>query len=492
MDKKVVLKFNYQEKLDLLKKISHEIKKKRFILNDSVEKFGFDDLSLLTKVKNTSQIKGYPMVASKITSKILKGVKIGLKVVPVETKYPKDEHPSNLEIIALKELTKEIVCKNISPHIAYYLGSQKVSNKCKALKFLNLKRLEVEELVRTHSNILISEFIEGNSLDTWVYDTYEDDNSISDDEWRMLVFQITYTLAILQKKYRFMHNDMHYGNILVDTSLKKEPGQYFVYSINNKKYYIPNLGYLVKFWDFEFAMAYSDKIPDYYPNKFIIGKYTFDRKNFVTKEHSLELNNNTDDSTEFNVPYNYNEVYDLHYFLTSLLDLYISQELFDWIVSIYPDELIPMEESSDYTTNSDSDSNSDSNLQMVSEIKEEDTSEIKLKKKLERLNVKDIDYSSKDIVSKSESQSSNNSNNSNNFNNSNSSNSSNSSNVESSSSDNIYDRYLADGRIKNGIDEEFSDLPIPIKLLDNDFFGKFTKKPVDFDESKAIYFDSGI
>ena len=484
-DEKNVLKFGYKEKMEILSNISREIRKRRFILDESVPNFGFDKMSLLTKVDNVFQVKGYPMVASKVTSKILKGVKVGLKIVPIETKYPKDEHPSSLEIIALKELTKEIVCKNVSPHIAYYLGSQKVPNKCKALKFLNLKRLEVEELIRTHSNILISEFIEGNSLDTWVYDIYEDDRTISDEEWRILVFQLVYTLAVIQKKYKLMHNDMHYGNILIDTSLKKEPGQYFVYTINGKKYYMKNTGYMAKLWDWEFGMVYSDKIQDYYPNKFIIGKYTFDRKKFITKEVELD----SDESTEFNVPYNYNEIYDLHYFLTSLLDLYISQELFDWIVSIYPDELIPREDSSDCSSSD----NSESELENVSEIKEEsddDDDEI-LKKKLSKLDIKldiKLDSENKKTNKISDKASSNKASDKASDE---SSDYESESNSESDTSE-TYDRYLADGRIRNGIDDEFEDLPIPIKLLDHEFFERFTKKPTDFDESKAIYFEAGF
>lgn len=477
MDDENVLKFGYKEKIEILSNISREIRKKRFILDDSRENFGFDKMSLLSKVQNTEEVKGYPMVASKVTSKILKGVKVGLKVVPVETKYPKDEHPSSLEIIALKELTKEIVCKNVSPHIAYYLGSQKVPNKCKALKFLNLKRLEVEELVRTHSNILISEFIEGNSLDTWVYNIYEDNNKISDEEWRILVFQLVYTLAVIQKRYRLMHNDMHYGNILIDTSLKKEPGQYFVYKINDKIYYLRNTGFIPKLWDWEFAMSYNNKIPDFYPNKFIIGKYSFDRKKFVTEQVELD----TDDSTEFNVPYNYNEIYDLHYFLVSLLDLYISPELFDWIVSIYPDELIPREDNSEESSsdrNSDRSSNESSKLNIVSEIHEEIDEEAVLKKKLAKLSL------NKKSEDDSENESEQNS--------TNSSRSDYPDDSESCTSSETYDRYLSSGRIRNGIDEEFEDLPIPIKLLDHDFFEQFTKKPADFDESKAIYFDSGF
>ena len=45
-------KFDFKAKLDLLKSIRHDIKKKRFILDESKENFGFDNLSLLKKVKN--------------------------------------------------------------------------------------------------------------------------------------------------------------------------------------------------------------------------------------------------------------------------------------------------------------------------------------------------------------------------------------------------------------------------------------------------------
>ena len=54
----------------------------------------------------------------------------------------------------------------------------------------------------------------------------------------------------------------------------------------------------------------------------------------------------SEDTDDLNVQYNYNEVYDVHYFLTSLLDLYISQELFDWTIQLYPREVIPEDEES--------------------------------------------------------------------------------------------------------------------------------------------------
>lgn len=457
------LKIEYNKKLEILKNIRHEIKRRRFLLDESVDRFGFDDMSLLSKVENTDQVKGYPMVASKVQSKILKGVKVGLKVVPIETKFEKHEHPTTLEFIALKELTDNILLKNISPHFVYYLGSQKVSNKSRALKFLNLKRLEVEDQIRTHSNMLISEYIQGGSLDNWVYDIYENDAKISSTEWKALVFQLVYTIAILQHHYRMMHNDFHYGNILIDTSLEQVPGQYFVYTINNTTFYLPNTGFIPRTWDYEFSMCYSNKIPDFYPNKFIMGACEHDRKTHITKEPIQKDDDSTIDSDDQNVPYNYNEVYDVHYFLTSLLDLYISQDLFDWIIQLYPDELIPREVISGSTSSSYDSTESSSNQS--------------LKNKLNNIGTNSEDDDSKSSSnSEGDSESDSEDNESDN----------------KSSSRSEYNRYLSEGRIKNGIETEFDNLPTPNIIMKDSFFDSFKNKPTDFDESKAIYFKAGF
>ena len=451
--------YSFLDKLSILKSIRGDIKRRRFILDENIKRFGFDEIKQLKKVKNTSEVKGYPFVVSKKVSKALRGLKLGLKVVPSELKYNKLEHPSNLEYIALKELTDNIVCKNISPHIAFYISVQKVSNKSKALKFLNLKQLEVKNLIRSNSTILLSEYVEGGSLDNWIYNIYEEDNKISDEEWKGMVFQLVYTLAVIQRYYKMMHNDFHYGNILIDNTIK--PGGYFVYQINGKEYYIKNNGIIPKIWDFEFGMVYSNKIKDFYPNKFIIGDLEHDRKTHITKDpediikkfkkYSKNQGSDTDTDTDTdtdadteedrNVPYNYNEVYDLHYFLVSLLDLYISQDLYDLIINIYPNELIPRDDSSDTSSTANKKSSS------------------------------------------SESNSSESSSNESNSN-------SNESSSDPSSDPGI--EYLTDGRINCGVEQLFDNLPTPMKLLDHGFFRFLTVKPSDFKISEAIYFKSGI
>ena len=483
------LTFDFKEKCKILRNIRNDIKKKRIILDESKDHFGLDEMSLLTKVKNTSEIKGYPFKASK-KGKLLRGVKLGLKVIPLEMKYRKEQHPSNLEYMALKELTDNLVYNHKSPHIVHYLGAQKLSNKCRALKFLNLKRLEVEGCIRSHSTMIISEFIEGGSLDNWIFHTEENDQHISSDQWKYIVFQVIYTIAIMQHEYKMMHNDFHYGNILIDNSIKTYPGSYFVYEINGNTYYLKNTGIIPKLFDFEFCMVYSNKIPGFYANKLVIGNNSFDSKTFQTtiiedqEDSDISDSSESSDSSGYSdecLPINYNEVYDLHYFLCSLLDRYISNDLYEWITSIYPHELIPEESSRSNTSTidtptpsstTDKGENKDSSNGESSDSSNDSSS--------------DDDDDSSD--SSSDDDSSDNSNN------------------ETLSdycsgfsrldiNDNTSDTgsvYIYEGRIINGIEKLFDDLPIPRTILNHSFFDSLKIKPQDLDENVSYYFKSGI
>jgi len=453
-----IKKYNLIEKQKFLNNIRHEIKKRRLFFDEGKDKFGMDEMSQLIKVKNTSQVKGYPFVITKKNYRDEK-FKMGIKIVPIETKYEKSEHPCNLENLILKELTENIVNKGISPHITHYLGTQKVTNKNKALKILNLKKLEIEGKIRSHSNMLISEFVEGGSLDNWIYNTYENDEEITDYQWKSIVFQLIYTIAVLQKYYKLMHNDFHYGNILIDTSIK--PKGYFVYEINNKKYYLKNTGIIPKLWDWEFGMVYSDNMPGTYPNKFIIVPYKYDYNSHKTIVESDKYSELTDDG---NVPYNYNEYYDLHYFLTSLLDLYISQELFDWIMKIYPEEVIPDEESSSLSSSSENTYSSTNSTNSKTSISSNES--VTMSSILSDITSTQLSSFSETSISPSSSFSELN---------------------ESSTEEN----YLYEGRLLNGVENIFK-LPTVKDLLIDDFFKDFTIKPDDFKEEEAIYFKSNI
>jgi hypothetical protein len=233
-------------------------------------------------------------------------------------------------------------------------------------------------------------------------------------------------------------------------------------------------------------MCYSNKVEDFYPNKFIIGNNEYDRKTCVTKDRVKKHDEESLDSDDLNVPYNYNETYDLHYFLTSLLDLFVSQELFDWVVDIYPDELIPREDSSSTDSSRDS-SDSHSSESSVESVSSGEFSQDVLKRKMDKIKLSDVS------VPKETSESSDSTSDSTDSTDSTDSISDSQSSIDTSdSSSSEYNRYLSEGRMKNGIESQFEDLPTPTKILKHSFFDSFKNKPDDFDESKALYFNAGF
>jgi hypothetical protein len=181
-----------------------------------------------------------------------------------------------------------------------------------------------------------------------------------------------------------------------------------------------------------------------------MGHYVYDKSKHVSVPNN-STSDDDDDDDDNNVPCNYNDVYDVHYFLTSLLDLFISEELFNWVLKTYPEEVIPPDES---TTESSSEDSSDSSSESS-------------------------DSSSEDSSNKNSSESSDN----------NSSESSDDSSSESSdeSSSSSHTEFLKDGRLINGVENKIK-LPRPLELLENDFFKEFLIKPDDFDQSTAVYF----
>lgn len=441
----------YTKKLYKLNSLKHEIKKKRINFDEDKDTFGFDTMSQLIKVKNTSNIKGYPFVIYNKDEEL----KYGLKVVPLESKYDKLEHPANLEHIILRFLTENIVNKSISPHFVHYLGYKKLSNKARAIKQLNLKKLEIENKIRKHSNVIISEYVNCKSIDNWLHDTYENDKTISDLQWKIIVFQLIYTIYVMQVYLKLTHNDFHYGNIFIDDTIK--PEGYYVYKIKDKTYYIKNTGIMPKIFDFEFAMAYSKKIEDGYPNKYIIGHCNYNKN---TQTYSINDDSDLDDDDN-NVPYNYNEYYDVHYFLTCLLDLYISEGLFNWIISVYPEEVIPEEENSNKDSSNSSDTSNSSNSG--------DTSD-----------------SSNSSDTSNSSNSSDTSDTTDTTDTTDTSDTSSRSKRDSSLEDE--QKYVIEGRLVNGSENIFK-LPTPFELLSHDFFADFLIKPDDFDEKTAVYFN---
>lgn len=132
--------------------------------------------------------------------------------------------PSLIEIIGMT-LTNQLVLQRICPHFMmnYYWEYQEKTNK-----LIYYNELATEDMTsflrRPHT-----------------FEVYHN-----------VMFQIFVALLTLRYHFNMYHIDLHSGNILIMHSDPLEH-KHTTYTINNIKYYLPNLGYTVLIQDFGFA-----------------------------------------------------------------------------------------------------------------------------------------------------------------------------------------------------------------------------------------------
>ena len=80
---------------------------------------------------------------------------------------------------------------------------------------------------------------------------------MSDLEWKSILFQICFGLAVAQKKYNFVHNDLHSSNIM----FKNTNLEYIYFNFKGKYFKVPTFGKITKIIDFGRAtFNVNDKI----------------------------------------------------------------------------------------------------------------------------------------------------------------------------------------------------------------------------------------
>jgi len=223
--------------------------------------------------------------------------------------YPKKEkyggindakRPENAELMMIKLLSYFVVNKQ-TPHIVLPIGTfntniqpfieivnnEKVIDKQNE-KYKNfVERYEHGEYYGKVS-ILISEWANRGDLLDFFRKNYRKFKLL---HWKVFFFQILSVLAIIQYKFpSFRHNDMKANNILVHKISKTNNS--FTYKVVGKTYVVPNIGYIVKLWDFDFAC-----IPGIVNN------------NKVSSEWTKSINVTPDQ----------NRYYDIHYFFNTLI-----------------------------------------------------------------------------------------------------------------------------------------------------------------------------
>lgn len=114
--------------------------------------------------------------------------------------------------------------------------------------------------------------------------------TMTNKDWRIFFFQILSVLAIIQEKYPgFRHNDLKANNILIHK--RKKRNTKFVLTVIKDKYIVPDNGYILKLWDFDFAC-----IPGIVDNNKVNAEWT----------------------TKINITSDMNRYYDVHYFFNTL------------------------------------------------------------------------------------------------------------------------------------------------------------------------------
>lgn len=236
--------------------------------------------------------------------------------------------PENAEIKMIKLLSYFVV-KRQTPHLVLPIGTFDTDIKT----FVDLIEKNVvdednekyQEFVKKYKedkyhptvSVLISEWANRSDFLDYIRKNYK---QFSPTHWKVFFFQIISVLAVIQSKYpSFRHNDLKANNILVHKITKQS--ERFTYRVVRNVYKVPNIGYHLKMWDFDFAC-----IPGIVDNK--------------------KVNANSEFSREINVTPIQNRYYDLHYLFNTLIkkgfcgeiiySKYCNDELRDFINRILP------------------------------------------------------------------------------------------------------------------------------------------------------------
>ena len=222
--------------------------------------------------------------------------------------YPKKENygdmynikrPENTELLMIRLLSYFVINKQ-TPHIVLPITTFNTSIK----PFLNLTKNNIvenkkfEQFVEKYEkgeyyqnvSILVSEWANGGDLLDYLRKNYR---SLKLKEWRIIFFQILSVLAIIHGKYpSFRHNDMKANNILIHNIDINSGTKKYLYKINNMTYVVPNIGFQIKLWDFDFAC-----IPTIVDNSKVDAEWT----------------------NKINIYPEKNRYYDIHYFFNTLI-----------------------------------------------------------------------------------------------------------------------------------------------------------------------------
>lgn len=413
--------FTYHSKRKHLLKVKSSIAKGQVVFDPSRYCFGFKEHQLLFNVSQKQSIKGYSTILFQQDDDELKYV---AKVIPLSREFEEENHPTLIEPVISKFVTEHF-WDSITPHICVHFQNLMVENNVRALRSLPLKALH--NRIYKKSVIMVVEYVSAGSLEQ-----YARDNIISLEQWRYIIFGVVYTLATLQHSVHLMHADLHYGNVLIDNECGSVNSVLFCYNYKSAKgddfsFYIPHPGLLPKLFDYEFSVY--DEIP----------------VNMITAGSK-------------NTPEQFHPAYDIHFFMTSLLDLDIPDKVREFILSIFPVEVIPEQPIGD--GHSDSDSECSEEGYTSEDMYASDESVLTVSDDNTTTTTTDTDTI--DTTTTTDYTS------------------------ETSSKDSDPSSYLYHGQLRTGVETQFA-LPSPLDVLQHDFFSCYRKPSLGI-FTKRVYF----
>ena len=170
------------------------------------------------------------------------------------------QRPENAEIMMLRTLSYFVV-KNQTPHlilpIVTFYSDIKVFLSLAEYGYIKHDSDKYDKFIKDYKeggydrtvSILLSQWANRGDFLDFARKRYKNFKLI---HWKVFFFQILSVLAVIQSKYpNFLHHDLKLNNVLVQKIPKT--GKPWQYTICNKLYILPDIGYQLKLWDFDFA-----------------------------------------------------------------------------------------------------------------------------------------------------------------------------------------------------------------------------------------------
>jgi serine/threonine protein kinase len=211
------------------------------------------------------------------------------------------KNPAEVKIF---QLVREMHEKNISPHFVLYV----TDFECDTSDIYD-ETAQVEYSDKVH--VIVTEWINSGNLKEYL--EKHKNNPNLPYLIKSIVFQMTYSLACLQKRWpAFRHNDLHPGNILI-YSLPTNRGPYTSYKYYDKIFRVPNYGVYCVITDFGLS------------------------------EISTKVDNKmTERLTAYGIKPELNKYYDIHYLVNSIiitLKIDTTKKEYEWMNLIVPRDL---------------------------------------------------------------------------------------------------------------------------------------------------------